>query len=160
MRRGAGWFDRLLCGFAAALVLGLLGTVTAGIISRGVNQPFSWTDELSGFLMVWLACSGWMIATRRNAHIRIRFFHDLLPQPAHRGLEIALQLATLLFGAIVAWKSIHLIGTNSDVEATTLPIATAWIYVPLLPAGLLTSVQALVDIRALLTKSAGAGGAS
>ncbi len=160
MRRGTVWFDRLLNGLAATLVLALLATVTAGIISRGVNHPFSWTDELSGFLMVWLACCGWMIATRRNAHIRIRFFHDLLPRRAHRGMELALQLATALFGAVVAWNSIHLIGTNSDVEATTLPIATAWIYAPLLPAGLLTLLQAVVDIRARMIKPAAAGAAS
>jgi TRAP-type transport system small permease protein len=152
MQRVSIWLDRALHVFAGALLVALLATVTAGIVSRGLNRPFSWTDELSGFLMVWLACFGWMIATRRNGHIRIRFFQDLLPAGAHRGLEVLLQIATAFFGAIVAWKSIHLIGTNSDVEAVTIPIATAWVYAPLLPAGLLTLAQALADIWSLRTK--------
>lgn len=128
----------------------LLATVTAGIVSRGVRHPLSWTDELSGFLMVWLACAGWMIATRRNAHIRIRFFQDLLPDTARRGFEVLIQVGVALLGAIVAWKSIHLMQTNSDVEAVSLPIATAWMYVPLFPAGVLTAMQALSEIMAIL----------
>ena len=68
------WADRALHVAAAALLVVLLATVMAGVISRGVGHPLSWTDEGAGFLMVWLACLGWMIATRRGAHIRIRFF--------------------------------------------------------------------------------------
>ena len=150
IRHAGIWFDRVLHLVAGALVVVLLGTVTAGIVSRGVNHPFSWTDELSGFLMVWLACAGWMIATRRGAHIRIRYFQDLLPDTGRRGFEFLIQLCTAFLGALVAWKSVHLMQTNSDVEAVSLPIATAWMYVPLLPAGLLTVVQAGVDARAVL----------
>jgi TRAP-type transport system small permease protein len=135
-------FDSALHVTAAALVAALLATVTAGIVSRAANQPLSFTDELSGFLMVWLACAGWMIATRRGAHIRIRFFQDLLPARPHRGVEVMLQMACLVLGAVVAWNSVHLVRTNSDVEATTLPLATAWIYVPLFPAGVLTCIEA------------------
>ena len=150
MRQVSIWLDHLLHVVAGTLVVALLGTVTAGIVSRGVNHPLSWTDELSGFLMVWLACAGWMIATRRNAHIRIRFFQDLLPETARRGFEILIQAGVAFLGAIIAWKSIHLMQTNSDVEAVSLPIATAWMYVPLFPAGLLTVIQALSEIRGIV----------
>ncbi len=142
--------DRLLHAVAAALVVALLATVTAGIVSRAANHPLSFTDELSGYLMVWLACFGWMIATRRNAHIRIRFFLDLLPARLHRTLEVLIQASCALLGVVVAWNSVHLIITNSDVEATTLPFAAAWLYVPLLPAGFLTGAQAIADMVALL----------
>jgi len=145
--------DRVLQVVAAALVVLLLATVAAGIVSRGVNHPLSFTDELSGLLMVWLACFGWMIATRRGAHIRIRFFHDLLPLSAHRVVEAAIQIACVLLGAVVAWHSVHLMRTNSDVEMTTLPMASAWLYVPLFPAGLLTVGQALADLQALIRRA-------
>lgn len=138
--------DLALQGLAALLVTALLATVTAGVVSRALNRPFSWTDEASGFLMVWLACSGWMIATRRGAHIRIRFFMDHMAPKVQKSAEVLIQLAMLLLGAVVAWKSVHLVMTNSDVEAMTLPISTAWMYAALLPAGVLTSAQALVDL--------------
>ena len=140
--------DRALQAAAAVLLVVLLGTVTAGIVTRGLGHPLSWTDEASGYLMVWLACFGWMIATRRGAHIRIRYFQDKLPQGAWRGTEAAIQLALAAFGAVIAWNSIHLMRTNADIESMALPLSVAWMYAPLLPAGLLTFAQGLASLRA------------
>lgn len=146
--------DLCLERLAMALVVALLGMVTAGIVSRAVNHPFSFTDEASGFLMVWLACIGWMLATRRGAHIRIRFFLDRLPVVPKLGTEIMIELGAVLLGAVIAWKALHVIEANSDVEATTMPISTAWMYVPLVPAGLLTLMQGLADLWQTLTTRA------
>ena len=140
--------DRSLQVFTGFLVAVLLCVVTAGIIFRAFNEPLSWTDEICGFLMVWLACLGWMIATRHNAHIRIRLLLDKLPGKAWRGTEVVIQIAVAVVGAVVAWKSIHLVEVNSDIEAMSLPVSVAWMYAPLLPAGLLTTVQALADMFA------------
>lgn len=146
--------DRALQFAAATLLVVLLGTVTAGIVSRGLGHPLSWTDEGAGFLMVWLACFGWMIATRRGAHIRIRYFQDKLPQAPWRGTEGVIQLGLAVFGAVIAWNSVHLIRTNADIEAIALPLAVAWMYVPLLPAGLLTLAQGLAGLWQQLTGAA------
>jgi TRAP-type C4-dicarboxylate transport system permease small subunit len=134
-RRPAALADLALHVVAGVFVVVLLGTVTAGIVFRALNEPLSWTDEAAGYLMVWLGCLGWMIATRRRSHIRIRYFLDKLSGPPSRAVETLLQAGVALFGAVVAWYSVHL--------------AVAWMYVPLLPAGLLTLVQALVDIARL-----------
>jgi TRAP-type C4-dicarboxylate transport system permease small subunit len=139
--------DLLLKLTAGALVVVLLGTVMAGVVSRALNHPLSWTDEASGFLMVWLACLGWMIATRRGSHIRIRLIQERLPPAAWRGFEVGSQIAAAVIGGVVSWASIHLMRVNSDIEAVSLPVAVAWMYAPLLPAGLLTLVQALADMR-------------
>ena len=140
--------DRSLQVFTGFLVAVLLCVVTAGIIFRAFNHPLSWTDEVCGFLMVWLACLGWMIATRHGSHIRIRLLLDKLPGAAWRGSEVLIQVAVALVGGVVAWKSIHLIQVNSDIEAMSLPISVAWMYAPLLPAGLVTVGQALADMFA------------
>ena len=139
-------FDAGLNWLAMALVAVLLAVVTSGIVSRAANRPFSWTDELSGYLMVWLATVGWMMATRKRVHIRITVFQDKLPAPVWRLTEIAIQLAVALVGVIIAWRSIWLIGSNWDVEAISMPIASAWLYVPLLPAGLVMVAQAGSDL--------------
>ena len=139
-------FDGLLYAVAGVFVVALLFAVMAGVVSRGLGEPYTWTEEISGFLMVWLVCLGWMIATRRNAHIRIRFFQDMLPGMSRRISEVIIQLSVALLGAVVAWQSIHLIQVNSDIEAISLPISTAWMYVPLLPAGIVTFVQAVTDL--------------
>jgi TRAP-type C4-dicarboxylate transport system permease small subunit len=141
------WADRLLAVVAGAVVVALLATVTAGIVSRALNRPLAWTDEASGFLMVWLACLGWMLATRHGAHIRIAVFQDKLPRGAWRPTEVAILVAVALLGGAVAWTAVPLIRSNADIEALALPISTAWLYVPLLPAGVVTVLQALADLR-------------
>ena len=139
-------FDRLLNVVAGSFVVVLLCVVTAGIVSRAAGHPLSWTDEGSCFLMIWLACLGWMIATRRNAHIRIRFFQDKLADQPWRWTESLIQVGMAVFGGVIAWYSVHLIRTNADIEALALPLSNAWMYAPLLPAGLMTLVQALADL--------------
>ena len=148
------WFDRALQISAAALLVVLLATVTAGIVTRGVGHPLSWTDEAAGFLMVWLACFGWMIATRRGAHIRIRYFQDKLPRRAWRSTEAAIQLALAVFGGVIAWYSVHLIRTNADIETMALPLSVAWMYVPMLPAGVVTLAQGLAGVWQQVTDTA------
>jgi TRAP-type transport system small permease protein len=146
------WADRLLMAVAGLVVVVLLGTVMAGVVSRALNHPLGWTDEASGFLMVWLACLGWMLATRHGAHIRINVFQDKLPRAAWRATEVAILLAVALLGAVLAWYSVHLIRTNADMEAMSLPVSAAWLYVPLLPAGIVTLLQALADLVLVLRR--------
>jgi TRAP-type C4-dicarboxylate transport system permease small subunit len=149
-----GWADRLLAVAAGAVVAVLLGTVTAGIVSRALNRPLAWTDELSGYLMAWLACMGWMLATRHGAHIRISVFQDKLPRAAWRATEVAMLCAAALVGGVVAWYAVHLVRSNADIEALALPISAAWLYVPLIPAGIVTALQALADLRAVWRRQA------
>lgn len=153
------WFDRALAVLAGAFVVVLLGTVTAGVVFRALNDPLSWTDEAAGFLMVWVACLGWMIGTRKRAHIRIRVFMDKLPRSAWNMAEVVFQLGVALLGGVIAWYSVTLIRTNSDIEAISMPIAVAWMYAPMLPAGLLTLLHALAEIGQVL-RGRGASGPS
>jgi TRAP-type C4-dicarboxylate transport system permease small subunit len=136
-------FDRALEGVACALLVALLTTVLLGVVTRAADAPLSWTDEGARFLMVWLACFGWMIAGRRRAHVRIRFFQGLLPAVAFRATEWVIQAAMVLLGGTVAWFAISLVERNADLDATSLPISMAWLYVPLVPAGLMMALQAV-----------------
>jgi len=136
------------------IAFGLIGTllvvVMLGVITRALGDPLIWTDEASRLLMVWLAVFGWLLATRRRAHIRIRFFHDLLPRGAWRGAEVAIQGLVALMGILVGWFAVDLVARNADMSALTLPLSLAWIYVPMLLAGAVTFAQAAVDAAAAL----------
>lgn len=146
LTRWARWLDICLYTLCGALLVVLLCTVAAGIGFRAINQPLGWTDEMSGYLMVWLACLGSMMATRRRTHMRIGLFMDKLPHSAWRANEVLCQCAVAAIGLIAAWQSIHLMRVNHDIQAISLPVSTAWLYAPLLPAGLLAAIQAMVDM--------------
>ena len=64
LRTIAGAFDKSAAFLCCALVAALLGCVSLGALTRGLGEPLIWTDELSRFLMVWLAVFGWVVAWR------------------------------------------------------------------------------------------------
>jgi TRAP-type C4-dicarboxylate transport system permease small subunit len=159
-----GGFDRAVAIVACALVVVLLGCVALGVVTRALGAPLIWTDELSRFLMVWLAVFGWILASRKRIHVRIRYFQDLLPERAHNAVEIAIQLALALFGALLTWYSIGLVVRNHDLEATSLPISMAWMYVPMVLAGAVTAAQGACEgfesiVRPRAGSAAGSGAA-
>lgn len=137
--------DRLILAFAIPSLVSLLFVVMAGVIFRAMNNPLTWTDEASGYLMVWCACFGWMLATRKGAHIRIRFFMERLPAALNLGVQSLFECSLFALGAVIAFKGLHLVQTNFDIEATSLPISSALLYVPLIPAGLVMMLQAIIE---------------
>lgn len=138
--------DRVLETVACLLLATLFATVLAGIVTRAMGAPLTWTDEGARFLMVWLACLGWMLAGRRRAHVRIRYFQGLLPPGVFRRVEVAIQLAMALLGGTIAWFAVTLVRRNAELDATSLPISMAWLYVPLIPAGAVMALQALGQV--------------
>ena len=148
-----GGFDRAVAFLACALVTALLGCVALGVVTRGLGEPLIWTDELSRFLMVWLAVFGWVLASRKRIHVRIRYVQDLLPGRVHAGVEVAFQVALTLLGILIAWYSSGLVARNRDLEATSLPIAMAWMYVPMVLAGVVTAMQGASETVTALARS-------
>jgi TRAP-type C4-dicarboxylate transport system permease small subunit len=141
LRALAGAFDRASPFVCCALVTALLGCVSLGALTRGLGEP-----------MVWLAVFGWIVASRKRIHVRIRFFQDRLPQRGHKATEVAIQSAMTAFGALVAAYSVGLIGKNHDLDATTLPISMAWMYAPMVLGGAVTALQGASEILQALRR--------
>ena len=139
-------FDTAALFICCALVTALLGCVSLGALTRTLGDPLIWTDELSRFLMIWLAVFGWVVASRKRIHVRIRFFQDRLPARGHQATEVAIQSAMTLFGALIAGYSVGLIGKNHDLQATSLPISMAWMYIPMVLGGAITALQGASEI--------------
>jgi TRAP-type C4-dicarboxylate transport system permease small subunit len=146
MRHILSTLDRTIEALACAILIALLTCVTLGVVTRAWGDPLIWTDEISRFLMIWLAVLGWILASRRRSHVRIRFFQDLLPRPAWKTAEFVIQSALLIFGISVAVYSVGLTIRNFDLEATTVPISFAWMYAPMILAGAVTTGQALNEL--------------
>ncbi len=144
--RAIALFDRSVEVLACTILIALLCCVTLGVITRSLGDPLIWTDEISRFLMIWLAVFGWILATRRRTHVRIRFFQDLLPKPAWAVAEFLIQVALLVFGLCTAVYGVSLTLRNLDLEATTVPISFAWMYAPMVIAGAVTTAQATAEL--------------
>jgi TRAP-type C4-dicarboxylate transport system permease small subunit len=123
--------DRLTQAVAVLTLLAMLACVVLGVVSRQLNAPLAWTDEMAQMFLVWAAIAGWMIALRHRSHIRITMLIDLLPASARAKAEIAIQLCVVAFGVLMLRYGFGLIERTWDVEAISLPISSAVIYVPL-----------------------------
>ena len=157
MRRAfSGAFDRAAALIACVLLVALLACVSLGVVTREFGAPLIWTDELSRFLMVWLAVFGWVLASRKRIQVRIRYFQDLLPPRVHKSVEIVIQLALALLGVLVAGYSVGLVVKNHDLEATTLPLSMSWMYAPMVLAGAVTAVQGIAELIDTLRGGRGA----
>ena len=153
LRRLAGAFDKVAAFAACTLVAALLGCVSLGVVTRSLGEPLIWTDELSRFVMVWLAVFGWILATRKRIHVRIRFFQDRLPSSAHKATELVIQSALTLLGIMICFYSVGLVAKNRDLEATTLPISMAWMYLPMLLAGIVTALQGAREVVGVVQRA-------
>ena len=139
-------FDAALRGAALVLLVLLLVVVSLGALTRSLGDPIIWTDEVARFIMIWLAVCGWLVASRRRAHIRIRYFIDKLPPTSRRAVELLLQVAVALFGTLTAWFGCALVARNLDIEATTIPVSMSVMYAPIVLVGVVTAVQALAEV--------------
>lgn len=150
--------DAILFASAAATMAALLGVVVAGVVSRAFGDPVIWSDELARYLMVWLACLGLMLASRRRSHIRIAVLIDRLPRNAARFLEVAIQAAVAGFGFAIAGLGVGLVERNLDIDAISMPIPQALLYALLPVAGTAIGLQGLAEaIERLLGREVNAG---
>jgi TRAP-type C4-dicarboxylate transport system permease small subunit len=142
--------DRLIRFAAVALLLALLASVITGVVSRQLNRPVPWSDELAQYLLVWTGFTGWMIAARRRSHIRIDIFINRLPRPARLAMELAIQSAVIGFAIAFIWWGWPLIPRSWDIEWVSLPLPSALLYAPIPFAAALIIGQALSEMRLAL----------
>jgi len=71
LARAERWLGHAIEVPAAALVLGEVGVLLAGVVMRFIfNSPLPWADELASILFLWLANLGAAVALRRGTHMR------------------------------------------------------------------------------------------
>lgn len=139
--------QRLTEAAAVVLLLSLLASVVLGVVSRALNQPLPWTDEMAQHLLVWTGFVGWMIAARRRSHIRITVIIDRLPRLPRLAAELVIQATVIVLALAMLWYSPTLILRNLDIEWVSLPISAALLYMPMPVAAFALVVEAVLEMR-------------
>lgn len=99
---GSVWM-RPVEAVAAALLVGIIALLLAGVISRYVfSLPVVWIDEVASISFLWLAMLGSAMAVDRSEHLRLTLFVGMLPEKL-RGLAntLALLLMALFLGVML-----------------------------------------------------------
>lgn len=130
LRRG---LDALYDGaayLAALCMIGLLGMILTGIVSRLLHVMVPGTDTYAGYLMAGAGFLALAHTLKRGEHIRVNLLLNALHGRPRKALDIwALMVSTLIGGALafystrLAWLSYvyHDISTGNDATPLWIP---------------------------------------
>lgn len=139
------------------LLVGITMAVVLQIISRSFfGSPFSWPEELSVFLFIYLVFIGGLYLTGKRGHIIISFFIDRMPAYLKYSMTFASHLLVLLHLSILLWSIVPLSEglAKSRSPALEWPLLIFFAVVPFSAAGMLFIYffQTIKGIRTWISK--------
>jgi TRAP-type C4-dicarboxylate transport system permease small subunit len=96
-RRPAGWTRNL-----AILVL-VITPLFALVAAYYMPQGYTWSQEVSGIMLLWVGFLGASICAHEGKHLRMEAFDRMVPPHLSRWIHAAGFLVTAAFCALMAW---------------------------------------------------------
>lgn len=137
MRAYISVMDRINSALKFVLVLFVAVTFAAlfvQVFSRFVFQiPITWTEELSRYLMIWIAFIGASLAIRHHQLIRIEAITDFMPRKMQIAVNFIATIFVLVFCAVVFYYGLDLIKVVrvQTSPALGVPMAVPYFAIPL-----------------------------
>jgi TRAP-type C4-dicarboxylate transport system permease small subunit len=99
------------------------------------------TDEIPGYILVWISFLGAYLVERESNHIRFDMIVEALPKRINALITLVMQGMLVIFFALLLYYSIKMIWIDGVSEIETLPIGQGW-FMAILP---LASVLMIVS---------------
>lgn len=114
------WVIERIC----ALLIGLMVVVIwFGVVERYfLHLGFTWTEELSRYIMIWAALLAVSCGAYYREHIGLAIVQRFLPPQATRILGICLNLVSISFFLFLAWYGIGMTKAGLGQYATIFGI--------------------------------------
>ncbi|MDT0595170.1 TRAP transporter small permease [Glaciecola petra] len=93
-----------------------------------LNDSLTWTEELSKFAMVWIACLVAPWAYLHHLNVSIDMFHEALPKGMQRIAEIIITLLVLIITFQFFKYSVGFVSNGMSINAASVPISLFYIY--------------------------------
>jgi TRAP-type C4-dicarboxylate transport system permease small subunit len=133
--------DKVVSGLLVILMALMVFNVTWQVLSRYVVQnPSSFTDELSRYMLIWLGMLGAAYVAGQNQHIAIDLLPNRLIGKSKMKLMILINVIVLLFAfSVMVMGGINLVYITFILgqKSATMQIPLAYIYTILPISGLL-----------------------
>ena len=121
------FLDKLadLCTLIAGVSLVVL-TVIFGWLVYGryvLNSTPTWVEQVSLLLIMCIGFLGAAVGVHRNTHLGVSLFREISPKPIRRAFEISSYIILLVFGAVMAINSYHLVvfKWGNDIPLLNIP---------------------------------------
>ena len=137
-----GWICVSLCLLMTVVVL-------LGVFFRYVLlEPISWSEELSTFMMVWVAMLGASMGIRRGRHVGVSYVVDQMPllKKNKRTISIVVNFLILLFLYVLVKEGLSLALFARNQISPALGLSMFWPYFGLLVGGVVTGVQVVCQL--------------
>ncbi|MBS3976808.1 MAG: TRAP transporter small permease [Syntrophomonadaceae bacterium] len=123
--------DWLITRLVFLLIIALIIVISLQIVSRIFFSAFSWTEELSRYLLVWSTFLGASMAYKRKSHIAVTFAADLLRGLAKTITRWIVNLLTVAFLAVAIYYSVKMISLQVFQVSPALGISMSHVYISL-----------------------------
>ncbi len=133
------------CSFALLL---LVVTVTWQVFSRYVlNDPSSFTDELSRFTMIWLGMLGACYLFGQKGHLAITLLMDKLSTRNKRVLQTIINLLTIIFALLAMLKGGYTLAERTMFQLSpALQLPMGYVYSILPISAVIIIIYLVLDI--------------
>jgi TRAP-type C4-dicarboxylate transport system permease small subunit len=134
------------------LVADVLLQVVTGIFISGSN-PFSFTDELAEFLLIWVGLLGAAYVSGQKEHLAIEIINKRLSERNLIRLKLFINLLIVLFASLVLLTGgVRFVIINIRLEqlSAAMQLPMWYVYLVLPMSGLFIILYAMDDIVSLL----------
>ncbi len=122
--------DWLLISMLAVMVI----LAVTQIVYRNVSGGgLTWIDPLLRMLVLWVALSGAVIASRTDNHIRIDFFAKYITGKYYIYIKRIVHMYCVVICAIIAWYSISFVQMDYEYGTEAFSGMPAWITQLIIP---------------------------
>ena len=145
--------ERLLILLMSILVLDVLWQVFSRYV---LNAPSSFTDEMAGFLLIWVGLLGAAYVSGKNEHLAIDYFAKKASLTKQKYIQYSIQIAIILFAVstlIIGGSWLVYTRFYLSVKSSSLGIPLGYVYSILPLSGVLILYYAVSDILRLNTHS-------
>ncbi|MBT8128758.1 MAG: TRAP transporter small permease [Gammaproteobacteria bacterium] len=119
----------LVSMLAAMVVLAVTQIVYRNVAGGGV----AWIDPLLRMLVLWVALSGAVIASRTDNHIRIDFFARYISGKYYIYIKRIVHAYCVLICAVIAWYSVSFVRMDYEYQTEAFAGIPAWITELIIP---------------------------
>lgn len=150
--------DKWIAHFLVVLMALMVLNVTWQVVSRYVFQnPSSFTDELSRYMLIWVGMLGAAFVAGKNEHLAIDILLTKLEEKAQNKLMILINSCIFIFALVVmviGGSNLVYLTFILEQKSAVLQIPLAYIYGIIPFSGLLVIYYQVVAIKFLTTLKA------
>lgn len=144
------YLDRFLAGFVTLLMGILVINVLWQVASRYlIGHPSSFTDELAGFLLIWVGLLGATYITGKKEHLAIDLLHHKLSPERKKRMNMVINILIALFALsvlVVGGINLVFITLHLNQLSSALQVPVGYVYIVLPVSGIFIIYYTLYDI--------------